>query len=192
MLMLSCVHDPCVNCASLHYVENEPHNSPVSLSIFRSTHAPNVARKRSWTPPVCLSCRGFTIRRRIRRSIAIRHPTIPTRISPSQGTTITTSTKLETIRAIPRRERTNPWTSPEGNSWTRLQQPNTTPQPPSHSPATPADPPRKQPTNSCTLVWTTKRKSSPISALPATSQFVRSAPFTASIRTTRCRPQEKP
>jgi hypothetical protein len=29
MLMLGCEHDPCINCASIHYTENQPYNSAV-------------------------------------------------------------------------------------------------------------------------------------------------------------------
>jgi hypothetical protein len=38
MLMLSCVHDPCINCAAIHYVENEPRNSKVTSSSTQIYH----------------------------------------------------------------------------------------------------------------------------------------------------------
>lgn len=33
MLMLSCLHDPCINCAAINYVENCPKNSLVSCLL---------------------------------------------------------------------------------------------------------------------------------------------------------------
>lgn len=61
MLMLSCLHDPCINCAAINYVENCPKNSLVlSLLIFSTTPAQSVAKRPNWTPPALFSCKKST------------------------------------------------------------------------------------------------------------------------------------
>lgn len=47
MLMLGCEHDPCINCASIHYSENQPYNSAVIESIHRYMFALDVDKKPS-------------------------------------------------------------------------------------------------------------------------------------------------
>lgn len=71
MLMLSCVHDPCIDCAATHYVDNEPHNSPVSTLKSRFTPAPNADRKRSWISPAFRNSKGFTTPSRARSASTI-------------------------------------------------------------------------------------------------------------------------
>lgn len=58
MLMLSCLHDPCINCAAINYVENCPKNSLVLFFlIFSTTHAQSVAKRPNWIPPASFSCK---------------------------------------------------------------------------------------------------------------------------------------
>ena len=51
MLMLQCVHDPCINCAAAHYAQEfkgklKNYVRLVSCSII---HASSVGREHSWT-----------------------------------------------------------------------------------------------------------------------------------------------
>jgi hypothetical protein len=80
MLMLSCVHDPCIDCAATHYVDNEPHNSSVSILKYRFTHAPNADRKQNWISPAFRNSKGFTTPSRLRSAstIDVILPTLPT------------------------------------------------------------------------------------------------------------------
>ena len=82
MLMLSCVHDPCVNCAAVQYVENEPQNSPVTIRRCRAITAPSVGRERSLILPAWLSCWGFTACRRTKRGTGVRLAQFHKRIEP--------------------------------------------------------------------------------------------------------------
>lgn len=61
MLMVSCMHDPCINCAAIHYVENAPKNSLVNnpFLFFSSIPVPNAVKKLSWILQVLFSCRRF-------------------------------------------------------------------------------------------------------------------------------------
>ncbi len=50
MLMLSCVHDPCINCAASTFAEQvhvKGQNSDVLFALSRSTYAKFVAKRRS-------------------------------------------------------------------------------------------------------------------------------------------------
>lgn len=60
MLMLSCLHDPCINCAAIHYVEHCPRNSLVLLGLFSSTFVPNAKTKLNSTHPVSLNFKEST------------------------------------------------------------------------------------------------------------------------------------
>lgn len=51
MLMLACVHDPCINCAATAYAEQihiKGQNREVSLEILRYMFVRYVLRKHSW------------------------------------------------------------------------------------------------------------------------------------------------
>ncbi len=61
MLMLSCVHDPCINCAAKHYVETEPEDSNVPPTTFRLTHALPADRRLSSITPVSSNFARSTI-----------------------------------------------------------------------------------------------------------------------------------
>lgn len=50
MLMLSCVHDPCINCAASTFAEQvhvKGQSSDVQSTLSRSTYAKFVAKKRN-------------------------------------------------------------------------------------------------------------------------------------------------
>lgn len=71
MLMLSCVHDPCINCAATHYVENEPHNLAVDRYLFRSIRVLSADRKQNLISRVCQNYKRFIISWRLRRNMTI-------------------------------------------------------------------------------------------------------------------------
>lgn len=73
MLMLSCVHDPCVNCAAIHFVENQSYNSGVCPFLLRFTHVPNVDKKLNLMSPVLLNLEESIIYRIIKGSPGIHH-----------------------------------------------------------------------------------------------------------------------
>ena len=66
MLMLTCMHDPCINCAAVHYCSTQPSNSNVCLFviIFRCMCVGSVGNIRSLTHRVLWNCREFTTRSR--------------------------------------------------------------------------------------------------------------------------------
>jgi hypothetical protein len=55
MLMLSCVHDPCINCAASAYAEQvyiKNQKRDVMIRLFRSISAKSVEKKLFWIPPL--------------------------------------------------------------------------------------------------------------------------------------------
>lgn len=62
MLMLTCMHDPCINCAAVHYCSSQPSSSNVySLSLVRSTPALSAVTTPNSTPPAQWNCRESTM-----------------------------------------------------------------------------------------------------------------------------------
>lgn len=97
MLMLSCVHDPCINCAATHYVESEPRNSKVPSHTPRSTTAHAVDRRLNLMRPVCRNCSGCTMDSKdagSQRLIVVSPPTTPTAASRITMTTVSHSHAL--------------------------------------------------------------------------------------------------
>lgn len=58
MLMLACVHDPCINCAATAYAEQvhiKSQNPDVRISIYRSIYVKYVRNKLFWMQPLLMN-----------------------------------------------------------------------------------------------------------------------------------------
>jgi hypothetical protein len=60
MLMLVCMHDPCINCAAIHFCTSQPPNSNVYIfNKSRNMHAQGVGNLLSLIVVVLLNYKEF-------------------------------------------------------------------------------------------------------------------------------------
>lgn len=182
--MLSCVHDPCINCAATHYVENEPHNSPVWVCWCRFIPAANAVKRHHWIRAASSSCKRCTVASR------------PGRKKYQPLARIKIHRRRSTIE-IAKRYQSGPGISlrptPELNSLKTAMARGCTRPPLSPNPAIQGSAPPKRPSTSPPIpATTTPKKNSLIIASPATGPSALSAPFTDSTENMRFKPPVKP
>jgi len=190
MLMLSCVHDPCVNCAAVHYVENEPHNSLVQMHLSRTTPAPSADRPPNLTHPVLQSYRRSTACRRTRRGIATSLRPFHKRTSLSPNS-IMTHTKPDNPNSMPSLRLVITLATPGKRTMPNLHPPSIMHLIPYRSPVTQQPPTKRLDTRSCILAATIKMNNLLTSASLVTNLSALNALFTDPTKTTKSRPLEK-